>query len=110
MRGKDGEILDDLKERKEEEREKEGNKGTEREREMEGRKPGRKEGGQKQRTLVYPKCLFIPNHFFLNLVFPNSAGHYFSESIFKISDDHKHAFMQLMLYSPLIISQEITMY
>ena len=32
MKGKDGEILDYLKERKEEEREKEGNKGTERER------------------------------------------------------------------------------
>ena len=109
MKGKDGEILDYLKERKEEEREKEGNKGTERERWKGGSKGGRKEDKSREHRCIQNTCLSQIT-FFLNLVFPNSAGHYFSESIFKISDDHKHAFMQLMLYSPLIISQEITMY
>lgn len=35
--------------------------------ERERRKEGRSEGGGKeggQRTPMYPKCLFIPNHFF----------------------------------------------
>ena len=83
----------------------------EREREKEGREQGKKEGRKEDKSREH-RCIqnaYLSQVTFFNLVFPDSAGHYFSESIFKISDDHKHAFMQLMLYSFLIISQ-ITMY